>query len=222
MNTLSLNVIVVTGVAAGIGAEIAVALAKQGAAVIGIDRDDPPPTVAEVLADHVQADVADLERLRDAFDAVGEHHGYVTGLVNNAGVIRATEDPTNVPVEDWDLTMSVNARATFYASCYAALLLESAPDETNISPSIVNIASIAGLDGRTLSPPYAASKAAVINITRSTARSLAPKGIRVNAVCPGIIDTQFNARLGEQFGPSEGLTPRAFVLKRADSVPLDE
>ena len=86
--------------------------------------------------------------------------------------------------------------------------------------SIVNIASTAGRDGRTMSPPYAASKAAVINITRSTARILAPDGIRVNAVCPGVVDTAFNARLGEQFAPAEGMDPRAWVLRRAEPIPM--
>jgi NAD(P)-dependent dehydrogenase (short-subunit alcohol dehydrogenase family) len=86
--------------------------------------------------------------------------------------------------------------------------------------AIVNVASVAGRDGKTLSPPYAASKAAVINLTRSTARLLAPQGIRVNAVCPGLIDTEFNARLGRQLGPAEGLTAEEFVAKRAETIPI--
>jgi NAD(P)-dependent dehydrogenase (short-subunit alcohol dehydrogenase family) len=86
--------------------------------------------------------------------------------------------------------------------------------------AIVNIASIAGRNGRTLSPPYAASKAAVINITRCAALTLASKGVRVNAVAPGIIDTDFNRRLGAQFGPRDGLTPEQYVAKRVEMVPL--
>jgi NAD(P)-dependent dehydrogenase (short-subunit alcohol dehydrogenase family) len=92
--------------------------------------------------------------------------------------------------------------------------------ERGTKGAIVNVASGAGRTGRTYSPPYAASKAAVINITRSSALALAADGIRVNAVAPGLIDTDFNRRLGEQFGAASDMTPEQHLTKRAESIPL--
>jgi NAD(P)-dependent dehydrogenase (short-subunit alcohol dehydrogenase family) len=143
-----------------------------------------------------------------------ERHGTLDVLVNAAGTMRARDEIHEYDDADWELVVGVNARGTF--NC----IQEAAGAMTNGGGAIVNIASVAGRDGRTLSPPYAASKAAVINLTRSTARLLAGRGIRVNAVCPGLIYTEFNLRLGRQFGPARGMTPEEFVEWRAGGVPL--
>jgi NAD(P)-dependent dehydrogenase (short-subunit alcohol dehydrogenase family) len=86
---------------------------------------------------------------------------------------------------------------------------------------IVNIASIAGRGSASLSPPYAASKTAVISLTQQAARALARHGIRVNAVCPGIVNTDFNWRLDDELGVrQQGLAPGEFLKQRAAAVPL--
>jgi NAD(P)-dependent dehydrogenase (short-subunit alcohol dehydrogenase family) len=205
------NVALVTGAAAGIGAAIARQLADAGAVVIGADR-----AWDEAASDGVQPvrlDVTDRAAVRDAIEAIVADRGGLDLLVNNAGTMRA-RDLLDYDDEDWDAVFAVNARAVF------ACIQEAARAMGERGGAIVNVASVAGRDGKTLSPPYAASKAAVINLTRSTARLLAPQGIRVNAVCPGLIDTEFNARLGRQLGPAEGLTAEEFVAKRAETIPI--
>jgi NAD(P)-dependent dehydrogenase (short-subunit alcohol dehydrogenase family) len=206
----------VTGGAAGIGAAIVAALSAAGARVHaadlawGADPAEPPAGVTPV-----ELDVTDRGQIDAALDALVSAEGRLDVLVNNAGVMRSRDFFEYTP-EDWGHVLKVNAEAVFFCQQAAARRMI----DLGAGGSVVNIASVAGRDGRTLSPPYAASKAAVISLTRSTARRLAPHGIRVNAVCPGIIDTEFNVRLGRQYGPAEGLTPEEFVARRTESVPL--
>jgi 3-oxoacyl-[acyl-carrier protein] reductase len=205
------SVALVTGAAAGIGAAIAAALGASGAAVHGADliwQDGSPE-----LAGRHELDVTDRAAVRRAIDAIVATEGRLDILVNAAGTMRARDDVLDYEDGDWDLIVGVNGRGTFTCMQEAARVM--APGS-----AIVNIASTAGRNGRTLSPPYAASKAAVINLTRSVARLVADKGIRVNAVCPGLILTEFNVRLGRQFGPARGQTPEEFIAARAEAIPM--
>lgn len=205
------RVAIVTGAGAGIGAAIASALRRAGAVVHGADLTWPerPPD----LAAHLDLDVTDRTGIRTAMAGVAAEHGALDLLVNCAGAMRAREDLYDYDEADWELIVGVNARGTF------ACMQEATRVMTREGAAIVNVASVAGREGRTYSPPYAASKAAVINLTRSLARQLAPR-IRVNAVCPGLIETEFNLRLGRQFGPAQGMTAEEFVAWRAQGVPL--
>jgi NAD(P)-dependent dehydrogenase (short-subunit alcohol dehydrogenase family) len=207
----------VTGAAAGIGAGIARQLADAGARVFGADlawRSGHDPAAPEWLTP-VPLDVTDQAAVRAVVREIAAAGGGLDVLVNNAGTMRARESFFDYDADDWRTILTVNASGLFFCLQAAAAVMREAGEG-----AIVNVASIAGRNGRTLSPPYAASKAAVINITRSSALALAASGIRVNAVAPGIIDTDFNRRLGEQFGPREGLTPEEFVAQRAASVPV--
>jgi NAD(P)-dependent dehydrogenase (short-subunit alcohol dehydrogenase family) len=202
--------VVVTGAAGGIGTAIRSAFHEAGAIIYALDvatRDASGPGVL------IDADVTDPDAVEAAFARIASEHGSLDVLVNNAGIIRI-KDFFAYDRADWDAILTVNATAVF--SCTQLALAHMSGE----GAAVVNIASIAGRNAQTLSPPYAASKAAVINITRSTALRLAPRGIRVNAVAPGIIDTEFNYRIGRQLGPAEGLTPEAFVARRAQGVPL--
>jgi meso-butanediol dehydrogenase/(S,S)-butanediol dehydrogenase/diacetyl reductase len=203
----------VTGAGAGIGAAIATALTRSGAVVHGADRAWSDE--AGELAQRIDLDVSDRAAVRVAVGAIAERHGALDVLVNSAGTMRAREDLADYDDADWDLIVGVNARGTFTCIQEAARAMTAEQ-----GGAIVNIASVAGRDGRTLSPPYAASKAAVINLTRSCARLLADRRIRVNAVCPGLIHTEFNLRLGRQLGPAKGMTPEEFIAWRAEGIPL--
>jgi NAD(P)-dependent dehydrogenase (short-subunit alcohol dehydrogenase family) len=206
--------VLVTGAAAGIGATIARQFADAGALVFGADLAWPSSREGRALTP-VTMDVSDRSAVRTAVRSVAEEAGGLDVLVNNAGTMRARDSFFEYDESDWRSILDINASGLFFCLQAAAEVMSS-----HGGGAVVNIASIAGRNGRTLSPPYAASKAAVINITRSAAVTLASKRIRVNAVAPGIIDTEFNRRLGEQFGPREGLTPEQYVAKRAEIVPL--
>lgn len=211
------KVVLVTGAAAGIGAEIARHFTDAGARVFGADRqwpetdDDGSDSVARVTLD-----VRDRDAVQAAVNGVAAEGGGLDVLVNNAGTMRARDSIFDYDQDDWSTILEVNASGLFFCIQAAARIMS----EQGRGGAIVNLASTAGRNGKTLSPPYAASKAAVINITRSSALMLAAAGIRVNAVAPGIIDTDFNRRLGEQFGPRDGLSPEEYVARRAAIVPL--
>jgi NAD(P)-dependent dehydrogenase (short-subunit alcohol dehydrogenase family) len=110
----------------------------------------------------------------------------------------------------------VNARGTFFLLQAAARHFLS----RQTRGVIVNIASVAGRSGRPLQSPYAASKAAVISITRSAALALASHGIRVNAVCPGVIDTEMTRQLHREKSAISGLTPEESLAEMVRSIPL--
>jgi len=214
------KVAIITGAAGGIGQSITDRLAEAGALVYASDMDpEGIDAGGRGQIAPIELDVTDRQAVREVMERIAHESGKLDVLVNNAGLIRAA-GLFELTEADWDVTLDVNAKGLLFCTQAAAEVMRSPAESCAAGRSIVNIASTAGRDGRTMSPPYAASKAAVINITRSTARILAPDGIRVNAVCPGVVDTAFNARLGEQFAPAEGMEPRAWVLRRAEPIPM--
>lgn len=182
--------VIVTGAAAGLGRAIALRLAKDRYTVAVTDIDGTgADRVAKEIADGGGAaiarpmDVADADAVEATVGELVDELGGLWGLVNNAGVGRATEF-LKMTVQDWDWVQTVNARGVFLVSRYVAPHLVNAG-----GGSIVNISSIAGRDGFPLWSHYAASKHAVIGLTRAMARELGPQQVRVNAVCPGAIKT---------------------------------
>jgi NAD(P)-dependent dehydrogenase (short-subunit alcohol dehydrogenase family) len=137
-------------------------------------------------------------------------------LVNNAGGIRAEPFP-EVSEDGWDWTVDLNMKGPFFYMQEAAKRMVRQGEGT-----IINVASQAGVSGPgTFSPPYAASKAAVINMTKVAAEKLAGDGVTVNSVAPGVVDTAFNWVLDEQIGVNQmGLSPGEFLKSRADGIPL--
>jgi meso-butanediol dehydrogenase/(S,S)-butanediol dehydrogenase/diacetyl reductase len=221
-DTLRGQVALVTGAGQGIGRAAALALARAGADVAV--NDLKPDTAAAVAAEvealgrralAVPADVTDVAAIHGMVERTVGGLGRLDVLVNNAGLIRPTPFG-RVSERDWDETFAVNARGLFFCMQAAAAVMARARRGV-----IVNLASIAGRGAPTLSPPYAASKAAVISLTQQAARALARDGVRVNAVCPGIVDTDFNQRLDEVIGVGQqGLAPGEFLRQRAAMVPL--
>ena len=184
------RVALVTGAAGGIGRGIVAALVDAGATVVAADLDAAAAAdVAAGFADGavvaLQLDVTDEEQATAAVASLALGTP-VSILVNNAGVASRVGQPfTRLDARDWQLPWDVNVVGPFVV----AKALMAQLEETR--GAIVNIASVSGRRGFTTSPPYSASKAAVLNFTQGMATDLAPKGIRVNAVCPGMVLTPF-------------------------------
>ena len=172
----------VTGSAKGIGAAIVTRLAEAGAIVTAADLDTSGASVAASSgADFVACDITDAGELERAVDRAAGGAG-LDILVNNAGIYPTTGPVEKVTDEFVHRMLDVNVRAQFSATREAAARM---PD----GGSVVNMASIAAVRGGANISAYSASKAAVVALTRAHANELGPKGIRVNAIAPGIIDT---------------------------------
>ena len=198
MAALDGKIAVVTGAARGIGQAIAAQLAAAGAdvALCDLQTDWLAETAALVAAAGRRAscyagDVSNAEAVQNTVAAVEREFGRIDILVNNAGVtkdnflIRMTE-------QDWDQVLDINLKGTFLFTKAVCR-----PMMKQRSGAIVNVASIIGLIGNAGQCNYAASKAGVIALTKSTAKELAARGIRVNAVAPGFIKTKMTDRLSE-------------------------
>jgi NAD(P)-dependent dehydrogenase (short-subunit alcohol dehydrogenase family) len=172
----------VTGAGKGIGAAIATRLREAGAEVTVADID---PAAAELAASigagFTVCDITDGAQLAAAFDQAAGDAG-LDVVVNNAGIFPTTGPITDVTDEFVHRMLDVNVRAQFSATREAAARMPN-------GGAIVNLASIAALGGGANISAYAASKAAVVALTKAAAHELGPKGIRVNAIAPGIIDT---------------------------------
>ncbi len=193
------RVALVTGAGSGIGAAVARRMAAEGAAVVAADVH--PERTAELAADlgpavtPVGADVSEEEDVRRAVETA-EALGGLEILVNVAGIGSTTAAP-ETPLDVWERVMAVNARGTFLCCKHAI-----PPMAARGRGAIVNVASVAGLVGLRNRAAYCASKGAVIALTRALALDHVGSGIRVNAVCPGTVDTPWVRRLVEEAGES--------------------
>jgi len=188
-DALAGRVVAVTGAARGIGAGIVEAVLQAGGSVVLIDTDAAGATATAGGLDpsgrhtHVAAaDVTDATSLRAACDAAVVRFGALHGFVNNAGIVRMGPAEAITP-EGWDQEFAVNTRGVFLGAQAAHRSFAAR------GGAIVNIASNAGKVGFPNMAAYNATKAAVINLTRSLAKEWAKDGINVNAVCPGSVAT---------------------------------
>ncbi len=199
MSLLADKVAVVTGAGRGIGRAIALAYARMGADVACVSRteENSAKVAAEVEALGRRAwplavDVSDTAAVDAAAKGILESAGRVDILVNNAGVTRDNL-LMRMSEEEWDTVLNTNLKGAFNFT--RAL---TRPFIKQRSGRIINIASVIGLIGNAGQSNYAASKAALIGFTKSIAKELAPRGITVNAIAPGFIETDMTAVLDDK------------------------
>ena len=183
------RVALVTGASRGIGAAIARAYAAEGASLLLCARSEGVDVLAQELGagqsgvHAMRGDVSDPAFARELITSVRKEHGRLDVLVNNAGILRQGLIGMTSTEQMREL-LEVNIVALMNLTQYATRVMDA-----KRSPSVVNLASIAGTAGMEGVTAYSASKAAVVGYTLSSAKELAPKGIRVNAIAPGFIDT---------------------------------
>jgi len=211
------RVALITGGGSGLGREIALTFAREGAKIAVNDvRRDPADRVAKEVdalgspALSLVADVSDSVEVRAMFEQLVDVWGTIDVLVNNAGIVmmsdtvkanfraamaetmssgrttRSVEATRGMPDSQWRRTLSVHLDGTFYCTREALKIMEPRG-----SGKIINMASIAGTTGLLGSPDYSAAKAGIIGLTKSVAREVIGRGIYVNAIAPGYIDTPF-------------------------------
>jgi NAD(P)-dependent dehydrogenase (short-subunit alcohol dehydrogenase family) len=218
----------VTGGGSGIGRGIVLCMAQEGAdiAIPDIQEGNAEAVAKEVLAlgrraVAMRCDVTKEADVQAALERVKRELGKIDILVNNAGMASRPGMPfTNNTEEDWDRAYAVNLKSVFLA-CKAI-----APYFIGRQAGrIINIASIAGPLAAVTMPPYSVAKGGVITLTRVVAKELAPHGITVNAICPGVLWTPFWENLARYIADTnptfKGMTPRQVFDKRvADIIPM--
>jgi 3-oxoacyl-[acyl-carrier protein] reductase len=193
------KVALVTGAAQGIGRSIALLLAQKGADIVisDINFEKAEETAKEVEAlgrkvMAIRADVANTNDVERMVGAILERFGQIDILVNNAGIAR-DKLILRMTEEDWDAVLDVNLRGTF--NCTKAVIRHMSKQRKG---KIVNIASVVGEMGNVGQANYAASKAGVIGFTKTIAREFAQRGINVNTIAPGYIETPMTEALPEK------------------------
>ncbi len=214
--------VLVTGAAGGIGAAIARVLGAAGYPVALLDVD---LARCAALADGIVAaggrasactvDVTDATSVEAAIDAAEAALGPVGYAVTSAGVIRKAPFLELTP-EGWDRTLDINLKGTWLVFQRVARRMVSA----GRAGSFVAISSVAGRSGRATAADYAASKAGVISVVRSAALALARDGIRVNAVCPGVVETAMTDAIHEQTSRELGISREESVARMVAPIPL--
>jgi 3-oxoacyl-[acyl-carrier protein] reductase len=234
MGRLEGKLALVTGAARGLGYAIARRFREEGAAVIVNDLEaaSAEKAAAELEGIGLAADVSDPDAVRRMFERVASDHGRLDILVNNAGISGVEHDPslgedfrrrsfaqaaevaaggpvrTHLDVtiqtsdEDWRRVLAVHLDGTFFCSREALKIMNP-----QLSGSILNMGSIMGTAGGAGAAAYSAAKAGILGLTRSLAREVVTRGIRVNAIAPGWIDTEMLSFLGEARRVIEAQTP---------------
>jgi NAD(P)-dependent dehydrogenase (short-subunit alcohol dehydrogenase family) len=207
MGRLDGKVCVITGAAGGIGREAAVLFSAEGATVCVADVSAETGEAAAAAcrdAFFLAVDVSDAESVRALYDAVAERCGGIDVLYNNAGIMPADDDSILTTEPDaWDRVQAVNTRGVYLCCKYGIPhLLERG------GGSVINVASFVALAGAATSQiSYTASKGAVLSMSRELAVQFARQGVRVNALCPGPVETPLLMRLFDE-------TPGAYERRR--------
>ncbi|GAC1509738.1 MAG: 2-dehydro-3-deoxy-D-gluconate 5-dehydrogenase KduD [Ktedonobacteraceae bacterium] len=189
------QVAVVTGGNRGLGLGIAIALSEAGANIVSIQHTTEVAELASSMA-HTQRELLPLAidigmagAAAQALRATQEHFGRVDILVNNAGIQRRAP-AVDFSLEDWDDVMNINLRAVFtFCQAFGSVMVQQGHGK------IINIASLLSFQGGVTIPAYAASKHGVAGLTRALCNEWAGRGVNVNAIAPGYMDTEMNTAL---------------------------
>lgn len=212
------KVAVVTGAGQGIGKAIAHRLAQDGFAVAIVDINgaalDEVKKEIEVQGGKalaLQADLTKLENVQTVITRSAEW-GTLNVLVNNAG--RVLINPfLEITEQEWDSILTLNLKTVFFAIQFAVKHMQE-------GGRIVNLSSISGRSGRPDQPHYAAAKSGVISLTQSAALAFASRGITVNAVCPGVVDTPMTIGIHKIRAQTLGITPEESLERMIAKIPL--
>jgi acetoin reductase-like protein len=212
------RVAIVTGAGQGIGRAIACRLAQDGFAIALVDIN---PSAVDKVRKEIEdlgvsalgltADLTKVDEIQKAISLAAEW-GEIHVLVNNAGRVLITPF-LEISEQEWDAILTLNLKTVFFAMQFAVPYMAE-------GGHIVNLSSISGRSGRPDQPHYAAAKSAVISLTQSAALAFAPRGITVNAVCPGVVDTPMTSGIHEIRATALGITPRESLDRMISRIPL--
>lgn len=215
------KVALVTGAGSGIGKAVCLRLARDGADIVAADLN---PDSARVTAEEVRAlgrgaleikvNVADVAQLQAMVDAAVERFGHIDILVPCAGVVQIKKI-LDITEADWERIFAVNTKGLFFTDQLVARQMVKQG-----GGAIVNISSASGRGPRPVQAHYASSKAAVISITQTAAAALAADGIRVNAICPGVVETPMWDQIDHEAATELGVPMGQMRSQRLSSIPL--
>ncbi|MCU0479738.1 MAG: SDR family oxidoreductase [Anaerolineae bacterium] len=214
------KVAIITGAASGIGRATALQMASLGAKIVATDvnMSGVEETVSLILARggegvFTRCDVRDTNDVEAMVNLALSAYGKLDIAVNNAGVGGTMQNAPDVDESTWDLVMDVNVKGVWLCMKYEIPAMLA-----GVGGSIINIASLAGVLGFRMNAPYAASKHAVIGLTKSVALEYARKNIRVNAVCPGFTETPMVTNLVDEAPRMGDFVMNSSPMKRLGSV----
>jgi len=209
------KVVLITGAAGGIGSATVKLFAEKGAKVSLVDlrMGDLERTAKELNLQEgkyllIPADVAKEEEVIKYVTKTKEHFGRIDVFYNNAGIEGAISDLANYPSDVFNKVVDINIRGAFFGLKYVLqVMLEQK------SGSIINCSSIGGLKGMPGTSAYVASKFAIIGMTKTAAKEYATQGIRVNAICPAMINTRMMRSIEQGINPEDAVTAKSLFEK---------